>query len=326
MNDVLADNIGALLRAGGLRGEYREVVLRNGANNQVSRLHGAGWQIVLKRYFRDRRDLRDRLGTEYAFLAFAAAHGISAVPRPIAVDAGQGLALYEFIDGVVGVREAPAPTDVRAAISFFSQLNRWRGAPDARGLGAASEACFSLRDHVAMLESRIAALTNLAGPVGDFARRSLDPVFRRLAARVQSHDQWTLAREERCLSPSDFGFHNAILTPEKDWRFIDFEYAGWDDPSKLVCDFFCQPKFPVPLSLFEMFVDGVSEALGLSGNLRARAHLLLPLYRLKWACIMLNPALPAGAARRTFAGVEEPDMAACIAQARSWLKSHGLEP
>ena len=23
--------------------------------------------------------------------------------------------------------------------------------------------------------------------------------------------------------------------------FIDFEYAGWDDPSKLICDFFCQP-------------------------------------------------------------------------------------
>ena len=55
-----------------------------------------------------------------------------------------------------------------------------------------------------------------------------------------------LDTQESVLSPSDFGFHNALLGPDGKLCFIDFEYAGWDDPAKLICDFFCQPQTPVP--------------------------------------------------------------------------------
>ena len=41
-----------------------------------------------------------------------------------------------------------------------------------------------------------------------------------------------LPKETRCLSPSDFGFHNALLEATGKLRFVDFEYAGWDDPAK----------------------------------------------------------------------------------------------
>ena len=34
-----------------------------------------------------------------------------------------------------------------------------------------------------------------------------------------------------CILPGDFGFHNAIRTT-KGVKFIDFEFAGWDDPAK----------------------------------------------------------------------------------------------
>src|SRR6185503_11886129 len=46
------------------------------------------------------------------------------------------------------------------------------------------------------------------------------------------------------LSPSDFGYHNAVLADDETVRFFDFEYAGWDDPAKLVCDFFNQVEVP----------------------------------------------------------------------------------
>ena len=45
-----------------------------------------------------------------------------------------------------------------------------------------------------------------------------------------------IAPEERCISPSDFGLHNAIRTAA-DIRFIDFEFAGWDDPAKALVNF-----------------------------------------------------------------------------------------
>ena len=49
-----------------------------------------------------------------------------------------------------------------------------------------------------------------------------------------------LKKEEMIISPSDFGFHNVINKNNKLF-FIDFEYAGLDDPIKLICDFYCQP-------------------------------------------------------------------------------------
>ena len=38
---------------------------------------------------------------------------------------------------------------------------------------------------------------------------------------------------DRCVSPSDFGFHNAIVRGSGEICFIDFEYAGWDDSAQV---------------------------------------------------------------------------------------------
>jgi hypothetical protein len=87
-------------------------------------------------------------------------------------------------------------------------------------------------------------------------------------------------------------------------KFIDFEYAGWDDPAKTVCDFFCQPAVPVPREHFERFLAAVVSATGEAAT-RGRAALLLPVYELKWCCIMLNEFLSVGDDRRSFARVDE---------------------
>jgi hypothetical protein len=103
-----------------------------------------------------------------------------------------------------------------------------------------------------------------------------------------------------CLSPSDFGFHNALVDGQH-IGFLDFEYAGRDDPAKLVCDFFAQPELPAPPALFNVFATRLSAGLGLSDQDTARCHALRAAYRVKWACILLNEFLPRDAARRQFA-------------------------
>jgi len=86
----------------------------------------------------------------------------------------------------------------------------------------------------------------------------------------------------RCVSPSDFGFHNAIRTPQGT-KFFDFEFAGWDDPVKAVADFDLQPR--VPLSLR---TRALSKALPQwSNGLAERYDVLFPILKLKWACIIL---------------------------------------
>ena len=48
----------------------------------------------------------------------------------------------------------------------------------------------------------------------------------------------------RVLSPSDFGFHNALRRPDGTIVFVDFEYFGWDDPAKMMADAMLHPGNP----------------------------------------------------------------------------------
>ena len=129
---------------------------------------------------------------------------------------------------------------------------------------------------------------------------------------------------DRWLSPSDFGFHNALLPADGRLRFIDFEYAGWDDPAKLVCDFFCQPDVPAPAKYLAPFTDLLLADLSDPLRHRRRIAMLLPVYRVKWCCILMNEYLPAGRERRSFAAGIDVDQDARLAQldkARRMLRS-----
>jgi hypothetical protein len=91
-----------------------------------------------------------------------------------------------------------------------------------------------------------------------------------------------LSPSVRCVSPSDFGFHNAIRTPQG-IKFFDFEFAGWDDPAKAVADFDLQPKVSLKLRS-----RALSKALPQWGKgLAERYDVLFPILQLKWTCIIL---------------------------------------
>ena len=107
--------------------------------------------------------------------------------------------------------------------------------------------------------------------------------------------------DQYCISPSDFGFHNALRMPNGKIKFLDFEYAGWDDPAKMADDFFSQIAVPVPEQFFDRFVSEITLIFPNSDKLIARTGLLRPLYRIKWFCIVLNVFLPDHLERCQFA-------------------------
>lgn len=317
-------------------GEPRAAVrLAGGRNNQVYRFETeAGRLVVLKRYFRDQRDKRDRLRAEWDFLTAAWSRGIRCVPEPLACDAATHAALYGFVEGrKLGATEL-TPAHVDAALDFVLALN----APPRAELAPASEACFSLAEHVATVERRVARLAALdpEAPLASEAQwlvsSRLRPAWERAKSRLVADAAAAgLAMDERlsqsdcCLSPSDFGFHNALIDEAGRLSFVDFEYAGRDDPAKLVSDFFCQPDIPVPGDYHAAFVARLAEGLRLDERGRARCRMLLDAYRVKWACIILNDFLPLGDARRAFA--DDADRAArCAVQlAKAEAKLSGLQ-
>jgi hypothetical protein len=281
-------------------GAVREIVpLAGGANNRVARLDTESNSYLLKSYFRHPDDPRDRLGAEGGFSNFAWTHGVRCIPEPIALDADAGLALFEFVSGEPLIGGIVTMADVDQAIAFFRAVNRGRKHPDAAKLPRASESCLSLNDHFYTVSRRVERLTGI-GEIAEFVSE-LASSWERIEARARGiaainclPTDHPLPFGERCLSPSDFGFHNAIRTADGRLRFFDFEYAGWDDPAKVVCDFFCQPAAPAPSHLFDRFANAVAGEFPSAAIHLARASLLLPVYRVKWVCIMMNEFLPVG--------------------------------
>jgi hypothetical protein len=136
-----------------------------------------------------------------------------------------------------------------------------------------------------------------------------------------------LEPNERWLSPSDVGFHNT-LDVDGDLVFIDFEYAGWDDPAKTIADFFSQPDYEVDIALFDSFVSSLTTLPAASWHGR-RARAVIPLHRVKWTCIVLNDFLGDAAARRRQAlgtATRAARASVQLAKARKMLVGSRAEP
>ena len=279
--------------------------LAGGANNRVLRADTTGGPAVLKLYFHHPHDPRDRLGTEYGFLSAVWAGGIRCVPRPRAAAPDRHMALYGFVPGTRPAAATAALVD--QAAGFVAALQRLRLQADH--LPPGSEACFTLADHRVTVERRLARLaalapeTDLHAAASRLVRDEALPRFHAVILPADAGDP--LPPNRRCLSPSDFGFHNALVDGDGQAVFLDFEYAGWDDPAKLVGDFFHQPAVPVPMEHYPAFRDRIAALFPEPEDTARRCDAVMPLYGLKWVAILLNDFLPAGGSRRAFsAGTE----------------------
>lgn len=290
-----------------------------GGNNRTYRIETKSGIFIVKKYFSHKSDIRDRLGAEFLFLSYAEKVAPEMVPKAYAQNSSSKIALYEFIDGQPLTGQPITIVEINQAIEFFCRLNEAASRPYANQLNNASEACFSIQNHFDLISARIEQMQQIT-PVSEESR-----LAQNYASKLK--DFWLdwvnctseeakregfvltspLPLEQRCVSPSDFGFHNALRTSNQTIRFLDFEYAGWDDPAKMAGDFFSQIAVPVPEEFFELFIQLTMKVFPGSESLIRRANILRLAYQVKWCCIALNVFLPHHMARRKFAneGLDE---------------------
>ena len=106
-----------------------------------------------------------------------------------------------------------------------------------------------------------------------------------------------LPDSSRTLSPSDFGFHNALKRPDGQIVFLDFEHFGWDDPAKMIADFLLHPHpdMAIGKSLKRRFIRRMLQCFEDQADLLQRVEIVYPLFGLKWCMIILNPFSPQSA-------------------------------
>jgi len=284
--------------------------VRGGGNNRILLVRTSdGETALLKSYFQSEHDTRNRFIHEQAFYQLAKVLGLKTTPKMWAADEKEQLALFEFVEGQKLSEKEISPSQIADCATFFLRLNEGRTLPLTVPVPIASEACFSFADHVTLIERRVERLKNAIAHDSSMGREAaswiagaLIPAWTKIRRSISESEnlEERLPQSQRCFSPSDFGFHNAIHSPSG-LVFFDFEYAGWDDPAKMACDFFCQPEVPVPLRTHSLFIDNTCLPEWDLEFYRQRIEVLLPAYRIKWDCIILNVFLTSEAKRRQFA-------------------------
>jgi len=304
-----------------ISGGYDLLPLQGGKNNKTFRLVTGKGDFLLKVYFQHKDDSRERQHSEYSFARFAWNRGIKEIPQPLESNKEKKCCFFEFIEGASFSSRKITEKMVNKAADFILTLNKHRGHIEAQALPLASESSFSLIGHLVIIRERIERLkeiqqnSSIDRDAYAFVHQKLVPLSESIFLEfLQNADSQPYSLYDeleivcRCLSPSDFGFHNAILLPSEEIKFFDFEYAGWDDPAKLVADFFSQVEVPVSPQFLDSFSASIATLFPESMQLPSRVRYLLPLYRLKWCCIALNEFLSSGMSRRCFSEGEDGSM------------------
>ena len=267
--------------------------LRGGINNQVFRCKAGEHRFVLKGYAEHRAGEHDRFKAEVEFLNYARLVAPEFVPEVLGADEESRSLVLESLEGE-GFKEGahPSKKDINRAITFMKHLNADPGLAKQYVTGSAADGFMKLTEHLQNVEQRVSkmSLEHLAANTKTKAGELIRRIIRRLERLQESTATMITAGQcedalgfiARCVSPSDFGFHNAIRTP-KGIKFFDFEFAGWDDPVKAVTDFDLQPR--VPLNSREKVLTKALPEWGKS--MEKRESILFPILELKWACIIL---------------------------------------
>lgn len=291
-----------------------------GNNSRVFKVTAADNSMyAAKLYLGLTADGQSRMGVEFNALEFLRKRGVECVPRPVAADHSRQCAVYEFVEGASVDSTEATTADIDQAVRFLRRLNALKDDPESLRLPKAAEACFSFRAIVNNLKARLGQLQEIDGSpprkggLDKFLDKEFLPAFRRIVAWCQKRiiDAGTsmdaeLNPEDLTLSPSDFGFHNSLRRSNGELVFLDFEYFGWDDPAKIICDFLLHPAMELNPFLKRRFVENLIGTPSPDHVLLDRVETAYPLFGLKWCLILLNPFLSEYRLQRGIASTTGP--------------------
>ena len=256
--------------------------------------------ILLKDYPDLSIDLRPRMQTEVNALKLV--ESIGKTPKVLAFNKPQNIAFYEFIEGegMYNIEDH----HINQALNFIEDLQSFKGKAI---WGEASEACLSERQLAGQISYRFDRLVKITNKdLNKFLVSTFKPLLNKTFE--YSEKNWpsnNLEKElpewKQAFSPSDFGFHNAILKGSGDLVFFDFEYFGRDDPVKLIADFVWHPGMKLKNSQKKDWLKGAFDIFKSDTQLIKRFSSAWPLYGLRWALIVLNEFLDDGWRKRTYA-------------------------
>ncbi len=274
-------------------------------NSRIYRIITDNGKLYALKHYPDRHiDARPRSKIEYNAVRLLHQHNITNVPKAVEKDEDLNIGVYEWIAG----KPITDPTvdDFEQTIYFVQKLHSLSKNIDGNDINPASEACLSAKDIIGQIINRLSILETISENYPElsiFLEQTFEPLW--IKVKDENYNLWpiesrenSLPREKQTLSPSDFGFHNAIRQVDDEVIFIDFDYFGWDDPVKLTADFLWHPAMKLNPELTAKWKKAMLAIFSSDPAFEPRLNAAMPLYGLRWAMIVLNEFLPKFAERR----------------------------
>lgn len=290
------------------------VRLKGGLNSRIYKLEIDSKFYVLKFYFKKDGLGSKRLYQEFEGLRFLWENGFRDIPEPCRMNNALSCAAYGFVDGsAIAVSELDSK-DIDQAIHFVKKLKEVSLRNDSKKLPLASEASFSIEGIVDNLHNRLNRLLSAHEKKREYQGKKtyleddFSPFLKEVTAwgrkkATQGDIPWDnpIPDSDKALSPSDFGFHNALRLKDGKIVFLDFEHFGWDDPAKMVADFLLHPAMNLREDLKKEFFVKILKVFPENTQLKKRVEVVYPLFALKWCLIFLNEFIASDFNRREFA-------------------------
>ena len=257
-------------------------------------------KYLLKKYSKIHMDDWQRGKAEFKALNYLWNKEFKQIPQPIKFDENEGIGIYSYEQGRTLRIEEVDKEEISKIVDFLVKLHNLDN-NDKEFFSPASSACLCLQDYIDVIEKRVNTLIEFEPKeeIEEKAKRFLDEKvlpkieqtkkeFFKLVQERNLDLKKPLDISEQVLTPADFGFHN-VLVDKEEYKFLDFEYFGRDDPARQILDFIYHAKtLELSEELKKYFFELYLEKRNLSDDFRKRLQLLSPLIAITWVLICLN--------------------------------------
>lgn len=290
MNNVKSSEIISSLSELGFKKIQYIRVIKDGINSCVFKFKANGRNLVAKSY---KHKKKLRIKREKLFYKYLKKVNNKNVLNPILFSINKNLSVYPYI---AGSKVKKINIDqIQVLSNFINQINNQK---ISNTLPLAIDGIKDRNYHLKLCENKINDLkavkidSLVKKDFSNFLNKKIIPKFEEIKTNFNLNkssflSKMKLTKKEMIVSPSDFGFHNIIKKKNKLF-FIDFEYAGLDDPVKLLCDFYCQPDQSINIQKKKLFLENLKLKNYSISKLSLYTDFFLPFHKLKWCCIILN--------------------------------------
>ena len=254
-----------------------------------------GKNFFLKDFIKDPINKHNRIRSEVCFTQYLKRNTKNNVPEIIAYSENSKWILYQWINGrrLKKIKKE----HVQNLIDFLIRINKVEDFRKDIYLPYASEASFSLNEHKNLIMSKVNKIIQIKSEYKLIINDELDKkivyikdLFLKEELNNKDLMNYRLNNYQKCISPSDVGFHN-IMESDGKLYYLDFEFAGIDDPCKLIVDLLLQPDYPIPFNYIDIMPYLIKNLKKDIPNFKKRIYLTFELYKIKWFCIIFNPII-----------------------------------